>query len=77
MGRRGTGLHVDDLRAVIWHHASATDVALQLGCETTTREAMEALNLGGKTGLAALQTRRTAEGGGPMEMHQPLRASKY
>lgn len=50
-------------------------MALQLGCETVAREAMEALNLGGKTGPTALQTRRTAEGGGPVEMHQPLRAS--
>lgn len=52
-------------------------MALHLGSETITREAMEALNLSGKIGPAALQTRRTAEGGGPVGTHQPLRASKY
>lgn len=68
---------MNDSWAVIWHHANTADVALQLGCETLTREAMEALDLGGKTGPAALQTRITGEGGGPVEMNQLLRASKY
>lgn len=76
-GRRGKVQHVNDLWAVIWHHANIADVALQLGCETVTREAMEALNLAGKTGPVALHTGRTAEVGGPVEMYQPLRASKY